>query len=820
MSAEIATVIGQLNIVGGSWRGDALNQVAVREPQGTDNPGAGKGDLFALVEVRGQTGGREAIERQLAETIRDSYYLAEGSTTARLRRAMQATADLLYNRNYALSVDERIIGGAVAVVMQGEDAFVAQIGPTACFALFGDYTRRYPAESAWLDEAFGPRPIGEEPALGIRAVIEPNLHHLRVGPEDFLVLADSGLAGQLPIGTVIKAVGGGNVKAAVKNLGNVAQAQNCSAMVLAVIEQPQPSLGPIKMSPPSSLSRFFNRANDESGEMNSDATPASQATAREVEARPEPVVAAAQADSKPNPQIGQPAGGSFKQPSAAKAIPRTQSQVRVELPEPEEDFDLEQETGHRINVMASTASDQTFRTEFQQGRRTRESLGAGRIMRWLGLGMLTVTALLGSALRSLFDLVLQRGHEYAGHRQAGLQANRPPQTSSVPWRLLRNIAIAIPLLVAIIVVVSYLQKGRMREAEYQELFTSAQTKFEQSQSVEPASALGLIGEAKTLLAQAEEIKTDQPEIAELRQTMAGEADRLGNVQRLYFLPQLRQYTDVGTNLENIIVQGVEVYVLDTGNGRVFHHQLDDLGEALLPDDENFLMVAQGQMVDESTVGNLLGMTWMPAGGNRQTSDLLVLSRTGLLEYHPNWGIALFPLAASDALIAPVAVSSFFGNFYVLDPQGNKLWRYLPTADGYSAPPESYFPGEQPVDLSNAIDFAIDGAIYVLFNDGRIAKYLSGEAVEFNISGLDIPFNNPVSIFTAPNEEVQHIYVADAGNQRVVQLNKDGSFVRQFKPRAGEAVSFSNLQDIFVDEIGARLYILDSNNLYVGNIPTE
>jgi DNA-binding beta-propeller fold protein YncE len=78
----------------------------------------------------------------------------------------------------------------------------------------------------------------------------------------------------------------------------------------------------------------------------------------------------------------------------------------------------------------------------------------------------------------------------------------------------------------------------------------------------------------------------------------------------------------------------------------------------------------------------------------------------------------------------------------------------------------------------------------------------------------------VAVFTAPDEEVQYVYVADAGNQRVVQLEKDGRFMRQFKPREGEAVSFANLQDIFVDEIGGRLYILDSNNLYVANIPSQ
>ena len=155
-----------------------------------------------------------------------------------------------------------------------------------------------------------------------------------------------------------------------------------------------------------------------------------------------------------------------------------------------------------------------------------------------------------------------------------------------------------------------------------------------------------------------------------------------------------------------------------------------------------------------------------------------------------------------------------------DPQANQLLRYLPASDGYSLPPESYFPADTPVNLNNAVDLSIDGAVYILFKDGRINKYLSGRLVEdFTITGLDIPFNNPVAIYTAPDEEVQHIYVADAGNQRVVQLNKDGSFVRQFKPLAGEDVTFAHLQNIYVDEIGSKMYILDSNNLYLTNIPT-
>ena len=101
---------------------------------------------------------------------------------------------------------------------------------------------------------------------------------------------------------------------------------------------------------------------------------------------------------------------------------------------------------------------------------------------------------------------------------------QPRHSFFISWTMLRYLALAIPLLVAIIVGVSYLQKGRMLEAEYQELVTTALNKFEQARSVEPTSAFSLMAEANTLIAQAEQIKSDQPAITELRTKMAEEAE--------------------------------------------------------------------------------------------------------------------------------------------------------------------------------------------------------------------------------------------------------------------------------------------------------
>jgi serine/threonine protein phosphatase PrpC len=844
MTAEITTVIGQLNIVGGTWRGDAPNQVAVREPKAAGAPGAGKGDLFVLTEVRGAKSDYKTLEQKLAELIRDAYYLGRGSITASLRRALQAASDLLYQRNVQVSVEERVVAGTIALVMNGEDAFVAQIGPAALFGVLGDHIQRYPAKTIWLDEALpsGATKGRESPetetetALGLRAVIEPNLYHLRVGPGDMLILADSGLAGQLPLNVVVKAVNTSNIKTAIKNLGNMAQSNNCSALALMVIEETPSTFGAFLKNAP-----LPGRKAAEAIPTSSEAEPVREAVAEapsahtSVSKRGLAADSAARAGEMIQPPTrwlgvfakkGKPARETELEAREAeiKAFEDNPPPLRARQAErtpspPQETYEVRQKMAQDAKVMASVAHGSNFEPPLERKRSAASRPSFDRIFRGLIFGLLLPIALLGSGVRAILNLA-SLGEDRHAPRVAGSQAHRQHQPPAVSWTLLRNIAIAIPLLVALIVGIIYWQKGRMREAEYQEFYTGAQNKFQQAQGVDPGTAYGLMAEAETLLVEAEKIKSGQPEIAELRQKMAEQTDVVGTVQRLYYLPQLRQYTDPGTNLKSVLVQGVELYVLDIGTDRIFHHRLDDLGEALLPDNESLLIVSRGQAVDEITVGELVAMTWMPAGGNRQTSDLVILNTAGLLEYNPSWGITTSALTRPDPVVAPVAVDSYFGNFYVLDPPASRLWRYLPTADGYSAPPESYFPADPPVDLTNATDLAIDGAVYILFKDGRISKFEAGQPVGFNVTGLDKPFSNPVSIFTAPNEAVQHIYVADAGNRRIVQLNKDGSFMRQFKPREGEPVSFANLQDIFVDEIGGRLYVLDSNNLYLGNIPNE
>jgi len=158
--------------------------------------------------------------------------------------------------------------------------------------------------------------------------------------------------------------------------------------------------------------------------------------------------------------------------------------------------------------------------------------------------------------------------------------------------------------------------------------------------------------------------------------------------------------------------------------------------------------------------------------------------------------------------------AYSGNLYLLDPQQNRIIKYLPTVAGYTDPPLDYLVSATSVDLSGAVDMAIDGNIYVLLADGSILKFLSGIQQAFRIVDLDTPLKNPVAIAVSGEDDAHgYIYVADAGLARVVQFTKHGEFIRQFKAAEGQT-QLDQLRGLLVDEAGQRMYLTSGSRLYM------
>jgi hypothetical protein len=856
MSLELKTVMGQMNIVGGRWVSEAPNALAVREPSSQPRgglaarrPSLGKGDLFVVVEVRGdyEQSEKDRLSQSLAETIRNTYYQSSGGVTAGLRRALVAANHRLlaeYSRSPAPAgrspaPAERspasgghsphsgesegsdrqfprsaLLGGVTAVVVRGEDVFIASVGPAVTYTVSRGLATQLPETSLWLDMA-DPQATGA-PALGRRAMVDAQLFHVGIEPGDMLVLGDSRLAARTSPDEVEKAVAYQGVERALTNLGKLTGGHDCTALVVEIQAK--------STSAPPEVRRAPLRRGEKTAVPDHPPYAREPASGEAASREPDVTSDAASMATVSQAEFGE--GDIATLDGIGKAPQRNTSGFRQKrLGEPPDVATGTYVPGAGAGTHTPGAGTRTYAPDAGTGtyapgagRTGGRAVPVGRWLRAVGKGLLALLMVIGTGLRTLISRVLP-GQEQAAtaRRQAVTGQARRVRAPQIPQRLLRTIAVAILIVVLLAVGLTYWQQGLARENEFNSLIEQAQASYQQALGADDTTARDLLAQAETLLTQADAIKPDEPAISELRASIAEQQDKIDRVERLYWVGELRSYEDPGTQLKRVVVNGLYVYVLDAGTDQVYRYQLDEVNDALEPDENDPVLVRRGQQVETSVMGEMIDMAWMPAGGERQTSDLLILESGGLLEYNPSWGLTTAPIANKDAWALPVAVGSFFGNFYILDPQAGQILRYMSGAEGYTNPAQYYLSDQVSVDLSGAVDMAIDGFIYVLYADGTVRKFEAGVPVEFQITEIDKPFSRPAAIYAAPDDVAQYLYVADAGNRRVVQLNKDGRFVRQFKPRDEDTVNFGTLRSIFVDELAGKLYLLNDHALYIANI---
>jgi DNA-binding beta-propeller fold protein YncE len=319
------------------------------------------------------------------------------------------------------------------------------------------------------------------------------------------------------------------------------------------------------------------------------------------------------------------------------------------------------------------------------------------------------------------------------------------------------------------------------------------------------------------LKEAETLEPEEPEIAQMRAQAETELDRIDGVTRLGQVYRIYEYNLPASAPSRVIVAGLDVYVLDRGAGRVYRHALNDVQNALRNPNTDQVLLQQGQSVEDKTIGELVDINWMRDGGEGQAGALIVLDRDGLLvEHDPTWEqLGHQVVSGQDQWRAPLSLRTFDSNLYVLDPTANQIFKYL--AEQFAAAPERWIKASD-ADLSKAVDMGIDGNIYVLHNNGRIAKYYGGEPVPFTVTKVPRSLSSAVALYTDVEEETEYIYVADASENRIVQLDREGAFVRQLQPALGQEDLFRQLSGLFVDETGAKLYFVANSALSVTDIP--
>ena len=389
-----------------------------------------------------------------------------------------------------------------------------------------------------------------------------------------------------------------------------------------------------------------------------------------------------------------------------------------------------------------------------------------------------------------------------------------PQRRSL-WPLLLAL-IVIPVVIALVVLAMWYFRNQANEAQFQQTLKGASDAVAEVQTLpDEATARLRLSAARELLDKASTLKPDDPQLAPLEVQYTQNLNRLDHVTPLYGVVPLWDFAGhgAGHQPDRVLTNSNNLFVLDLKQQEVSHFVLSDLGDSVTPAQPSSVISKTGASADVP-VGQLVDITWAEAVDN-QHSRLLALDRTnGLIGYDITYGASVVPIAGREQWKTPAVLASYSGNLYVVDTGANQVWRYRPGVTGYETAPEAYFGPDAQVDLSGVCAMAIDGNIWLLYSDGRLLKFFAGEQKAFVPTGLPGQFRSPTAVVVSRDGD--QVYVADSGNSRIVELDKNGTFLRQFRPAEGDG--FKDMRGMYLDEATGVFYVLSGEKLYKADLP--
>ncbi len=382
-----------------------------------------------------------------------------------------------------------------------------------------------------------------------------------------------------------------------------------------------------------------------------------------------------------------------------------------------------------------------------------------------------------------------------------------------PWPLLLALVIIPAIIGALVLGMWWMYRQRVEKQFTQTLDGATLALNEVEAAPDEATAGQRLTAANDFLLKARLLRPNDPRLKEQETRYQEHANRIYHVIPLYGMVPLWEFKEEERDLARVLVNGDSVYVLDKGKNAVYRFILSQLGDTVEPADPADV-ISKTQQVDTMIVSDLVDLTWMDAT-NGQRSKLLVLdTANNLIGYDVTYKAGTVPVAGRTQWGTPQLITGYNAKLYVADTKAGQVWRHQPTANGYETAAEPYFANGATVDLSGIQGISIDGNVWLLFADGRLLKYLAGEQQSFELKGLPNPISTPVAVTAALDSD--RLYVADAGNGRIVEFNKNGEFQRQFSPREGEALR--DMRSLFLDEAANAFYILTSDKLYKAAVP--
>lgn len=121
-----------------------------------------------------------------------------------------------------------------------------------------------------------------------------------------------------------------------------------------------------------------------------------------------------------------------------------------------------------------------------------------------------------------------------------------------------------------------------------------------------------------------------------------------------------------------------------------------------------------------------------------------------------------------------AIGVYGNRLYLYDSAARNIFSYNKTLRGFSDRQTWIRDTDAPRDGITSL--AIDGSIFALYKDGMIRQFYKGNESEFSLEAIKPSLEGSRKLMTT--DKLEHLYVADTSNKRIVIIAKDGSLIKQ------------------------------------------
>ncbi len=249
----------------------------------------------------------------------------------------------------------------------------------------------------------------------------------------------------------------------------------------------------------------------------------------------------------------------------------------------------------------------------------------------------------------------------------------------------------------------------------------------------------------------------------------------------------KQVADLGAKNENLESIGLlelksNLYVYDS---KKLHKTIRNVVEKALTISENATILAAASRPNQNMI-------------------LLLTNDPQIVEYKEG---LLTPMRTTDENWKKGIDMKTYGRYtYVLDPVENQIWKYERKRANYSGA----IPYNEGSDLSRAVSFAIDGAIYIITDEGKLQKIFRGQKQNYTFRELpsqEMAGKN-LKIYTTP--ELDYLYVLDPENERLLIFVKGDQFATYKKQIFYD---LPDARDFIIGNSGQKVNLLTKDQIY-------